>query len=78
MSKFLFFVIWLAGAIVAAVIVISSARKAGSLHLDDFLIGTITCLSSFFGIVFLGLFHLAQIVADKFDNPVIWHRNQDE
>ena len=78
MSKFLLFVIWLAGAIVAAVIVIRAALKDGEIFLDDLLLGILTCLFSFFGIAFLGLLNVCQWIACKFGNPIVWQRNQDE
>ncbi len=77
MCKLLLFAIWALGALMGAIIFISSARKAGSLNLDDLLICVVTCAFSFFGIAFLWLFQQCETIADKFGNPVIW-KHEDE
>ena len=78
MCKALFICVWLLGVLLTVIVFVNSARKDGKLSLLDLLIGIVTSLFSFFGIVFLALLRLCEIVADKFDNPVIWSRNNEE
>ena len=44
MSLFLFIAIYLLGAIIAALIFTSAARREGEMRLDDLLIGIVTCV----------------------------------
>lgn len=75
---FVAFLIWLLGALLAAAIFINSAHKAGSVRLDDLLIGILTCLFSFCGIVFLALLNVIETVAEHYRNPCIWTRKKEE
>lgn len=78
MCKALFICIWLLGALLTVIVFANSARRDGQLSLMDLLIGIVTSLFSFFGIVFLALLRLCEIVADRFNNPVVWSRNDKE
>lgn len=78
MSLYLFIAIYLLGAIIAVFIFTNAARQEGALFLDDLLIGIVTCVFSFAGIAVLWLIQKAEIIADKYNNPVIWQRNNNE
>ena len=78
MSLFLFIAIYLLGAIIAALIFTSAARREGEMRLDDLLIGIVTCVFSFAGIAVLWLIDKCERIADKYNNPVIWSRNHNE
>lgn len=78
MELFLFILIYLLGALVAAVIFIGAARKEGAMFLDDLLIGIVTCLFSFAGIILLWLLNKCEKIADKYHNPVIWQRKKND
>lgn len=77
MNTFVFILIYLLGFLLAVVIFTNSARKEGAMFLDDLLIGIVTALFSFAGIVFLWLLNKCEKVADKFNNPVIWQRKKN-
>ena len=78
MSLFLFIAIYLLGAIIAALIFTSAARREGEMRLDDLLIGIVTCVFSFAGIAVLWLINKCERIADKYNNPVVWSRNHNE
>ena len=78
MWLFVFITIYLLGTLMGVVVFINAARKEGVMFLDDLLIGIATCLFSFAGIAVLWLLNKCEIIADKYNNPIIWQRKKNE
>lgn len=76
--KIILLLIYLLGAVICIIASGSYIRQKGDFNLQDLLMWIMVTLSSFVGIIFLVLFHVIEIIAERCGNPVIWERKDND